>query len=295
MNSLEFYLAQLCGCKRDVTRVAGKVSGLTDCVFTGLCEALPEAKGKGSGVQESYSKANRGMGNVVAIFLVVAVMVAAIGSGNAMKTSTAIFFDISDTIIQNNTIRIDTIVGTPTQYIFYNENNDVDSTVFFNANDGTRRIEYNNHPQRIWSKTFRRGRLVHILFSINIDEAIRGDTIEISFFESGKPSGVVTLERDSMLPYPQLRTYFFENGQIEMQGVVDSYSVWAMPVGLWKIFDISGALIETFFSHPDEEGKDYIIVEEFSEGTLISRKKYNNYIQRESDPVLKEILYLKDD
>ena len=49
MNSLDFYLAQLFGCKRDVARVAGKVGGLTDCVFTGLCGALPEAKGKGDG------------------------------------------------------------------------------------------------------------------------------------------------------------------------------------------------------------------------------------------------------
>ena len=46
MNSLDFYLALLFGCKRDVARVAGKVGGLTDCVFTGLCGALPEAKGK---------------------------------------------------------------------------------------------------------------------------------------------------------------------------------------------------------------------------------------------------------
>ena len=47
MNRLDFYLALLFGCKRDVARVAGKVGGLTDCVFTGLCGALPEAKGKG--------------------------------------------------------------------------------------------------------------------------------------------------------------------------------------------------------------------------------------------------------
>ena len=33
MNRLDFYLAQLCGCKRDVARVAVKVGGLTDCVF----------------------------------------------------------------------------------------------------------------------------------------------------------------------------------------------------------------------------------------------------------------------
>ena len=46
MNSLDFYLAQLFGCKRDVARVAGKVGGLTEVFFTGLCGALPEAKGK---------------------------------------------------------------------------------------------------------------------------------------------------------------------------------------------------------------------------------------------------------
>ena len=66
----------LCGCKRDVARVAGKVGGLTDCVFTGLCGALPEAKGKGGGMQVAYSKANSGM-KKVSIFLVVAAMIAA--------------------------------------------------------------------------------------------------------------------------------------------------------------------------------------------------------------------------
>ena len=49
MNRLDFYLALFGGCKRDVARVAGKVGGLTDCVFAGLCGALPEAKGKGGG------------------------------------------------------------------------------------------------------------------------------------------------------------------------------------------------------------------------------------------------------
>ena len=58
MNSLDFYLALLCGCNRDVARVAGKVGGLTDCVFTGLCGALPEAKGKGGvlGGNRLYSR-----------------------------------------------------------------------------------------------------------------------------------------------------------------------------------------------------------------------------------------------
>ena len=46
MNSLDFYLALLFGCKRDVARVAGKVCGLTDSVFTDMCGALHEAKGK---------------------------------------------------------------------------------------------------------------------------------------------------------------------------------------------------------------------------------------------------------
>ena len=67
MNSLDFYLALLCGCKRDVARVAVKVGGLTDCVFTGLCGALPEAKGKGDGVQGAYSKAYRGILKAVVI------------------------------------------------------------------------------------------------------------------------------------------------------------------------------------------------------------------------------------
>ena len=74
MNSLDFYLALLFGCKRDVARVAVKVGGLTDCVFTGLCGALPEAKREGGGVQEAYSNANSGMWKVV--FFLVATMVA---------------------------------------------------------------------------------------------------------------------------------------------------------------------------------------------------------------------------
>ena len=73
MNSLDFYLALLFGCKRDVARIAGKVGGLTDCVFTGLCGALPKAKGKGGGVQGAYCKACSGIGKV-AIFLVAAAM-----------------------------------------------------------------------------------------------------------------------------------------------------------------------------------------------------------------------------
>ena len=75
MNSLDFYLAQLCGCKRDVARVAVKVGGLTDCVFTGLCGALPEAKGKGGEVQGAYSKANSGVGKVAIFLLVVAMFI----------------------------------------------------------------------------------------------------------------------------------------------------------------------------------------------------------------------------
>ena len=34
-------------CKRDITRVAGKVGGFTEDVFTGLCGALPVTKRKG--------------------------------------------------------------------------------------------------------------------------------------------------------------------------------------------------------------------------------------------------------
>ena len=88
MNSLDFYLALLFGCKRYVARVAVKVGGLTDCVFTGLCGALPEAKGKGGGVQGAYSKAGRGI-RKVAIFLVVAAMVAAWGCGSRQTGSSA--------------------------------------------------------------------------------------------------------------------------------------------------------------------------------------------------------------
>ena len=87
MNSLDFYLALLFGCKRDVARVAGKVGGFTDCVFTGLCGALPEAKGKGGGVQGAYSKAGRGIGKV-AIFLVVVAMVVAFGCKRGARTVT---------------------------------------------------------------------------------------------------------------------------------------------------------------------------------------------------------------
>ena len=74
MNSLDFYLAQLCGCKRDVARVAGKVGGLTDCVFTGLCGALPEAKGKGGGA-------------CVVLLLLAAVMFAGFGCCGSRKST----------------------------------------------------------------------------------------------------------------------------------------------------------------------------------------------------------------
>ena len=67
MNSLDLYLAQLCGCKRDVARVAGKVGGLTDCVFTGLCGALSEAKGKGGRVQGAYNQKYRNKKSMKAI------------------------------------------------------------------------------------------------------------------------------------------------------------------------------------------------------------------------------------
>ena len=89
MNSLDFYLALLFGCKRDVALVAVKVGGLTDCVFTGLCGALPEAKGKGGGAQGAYSKVNSGMKKVT-LFLVVATMFAAfsVARGTSVATPT---------------------------------------------------------------------------------------------------------------------------------------------------------------------------------------------------------------
>ena len=86
MNRLE-YLAQLGGCKRDVVRVAGKVGGLMDCVFTGLCGALPEAKGKG-GVQATKYLKYSNMKKEFLIF-VVAVMFAAFGCGSRQAGSNA--------------------------------------------------------------------------------------------------------------------------------------------------------------------------------------------------------------
>ena len=82
MNSLDFYLALLFGCKRDAARVAGKVGGLTDCVFTGLCGALPEAKGKGGEVQGAYIKGNSGVKRAVVIlslFVLIATQAKATG------------------------------------------------------------------------------------------------------------------------------------------------------------------------------------------------------------------------
>ena len=115
---------------------------------------------------------------------------------------------------------------------------------------------------------------------------IENDTIYIQFYKSGKQQLIHTVVKDSF-QYPQLSTWFFENGQIQSQGVNDAYKVWIVPFGLWKEYDSLGNLIKTTYYHPDEPEKDYIIMREYSNNKLISEKKYNNFVQYESDPIEK--------
>ena len=79
MNRLDFYLALLGGCKRDVARVAGKVGGLTDCVFTGLCEALPETKCRAGGLMGRNGGYHR-KGVCVSIIIIIALILCSCGN-----------------------------------------------------------------------------------------------------------------------------------------------------------------------------------------------------------------------
>ena len=47
----------LFGCRRDIARVAGKVGGFTEGIFSGLCGALPVTKRNG-GWQVAYNQIN---------------------------------------------------------------------------------------------------------------------------------------------------------------------------------------------------------------------------------------------
>jgi hypothetical protein len=94
---------------------------------------------------------------------------------------------------------------------------------------------------------------------------------------------------DNFYPYPQLSASFFENGMIHQKGIIDMYNgLAAMPVSLWEEYDSLGILIETIYYLPDENGKDFILIEKYADGKLISSKKYNNYVQYESEPIEKK-------
>lgn len=112
----------------------------------------------------------------------------------------------------------------------------------------------------------------------------KGDTSYISYYPGGQTEMLSTIEQDSAY-YPLRITFFHPNGQKREEGLNDEYQVWGMPVGTWHTYDSEGSLIETTFYHPDESGKDYMIVKEYDKGKLISTKIYNNYVQYESDPV----------
>ena len=209
-------------------------------------------------------------------------------NGNIRRIS---FYRDKDNSFSGDTIEISYFASGKLSEITIVDDNNQLRTKRFHSSTGTLSDISFAQGDTIMMHFFPNGNVSGIEFYRSEDNARRGDTISISYFESGKPEVVVTLVND-WFPFPQLQTFFFECGQIRMQGVHDSFNVTSLPVGLWKTFDSSGALIRTDYFHPSmEEGEDFIIVEEFSDGKLISRRKYNNHVQNESDPTLREQLY----
>jgi len=119
------------------------------------------------------------------------------------------------------------------------------------------------------------------------ENQIKQDTLYIRYYKNGYPEIINIIESDSLM-YPQSQFSYFENGMIREKGLIDIYNTEAMPIGQWEKYDSLGSLIETTYYHPDKEGRDYIIIKSYSEGKLVSEKKFNNYVQYESDPIEKE-------
>jgi antitoxin component YwqK of YwqJK toxin-antitoxin module len=224
--------------------------------------------------------------------LIILVAVATVALNCCRSRGVSQFADTSKIDAQTGNIRIDTIYSDwLTKYLYYNNDDSIpDSTklVYYDINMYT--IEYNKRPRRFSSKTFySNGKLSYIMFAC--DNPQNGDTAYTQYYENGKQQMIHTFadDRGNHL----LEIWFYENGEMK-KGLIGEYGVQLMPVGLWEKYDSLGVLVETTFYHPDKPGKDYIMIKKYSDGKCISVKKYNNYVQNESDPIEYDTLSVKN-
>ena len=262
MNSLDFYLALFGGCKRDVARVAGKVGGLTNCVFTGLCGALPEAKGKGGEMQGAYSKANSGMEKAVFILGVFALILSGCGNPKRVKQE-HITSDDAENIISYVT---DSINPWGNRILKFGN----DSVYAFNEDSVISYILYLDTTMAIKRIIFENGKKSYIEYN----PFIAKNLIQAEYFfpDTNIPShqyyfrdSIIFTEGNPIKVY-QYGVSYHKNGKIEYSGHQGVFIANGVAVGVWHYYDSLGFLTKTHnYIYPKDYGDfyPYVIVSEY--------------------------------
>ena len=226
-----------------VARLAGKVGGLTEVFFTGLCGALPAPKCRG------------------AIFLVVvAVMFAGFGCGGRTNSGLIAQHNCYDTGGTSNNAIVEEYIDTDgAKVIKYGTADLIDSIMIFNSTGYLQTIQYG--------------------FGSDIPANF---VLQKKYYDNGNIWGIeITKDTLIVIDGHHLRAYKWEafyhsNGSLRMKG----YSTGGLMVGQWLIYDSSGYLIEECMYVPINYNSDssYFSVKTFyPSGALREEKRYSYF------------------
>ncbi|OCG23440.1 hypothetical protein A9G11_05625 [Gilliamella sp. wkB108] len=99
-------------------------------------------------------------------------------------------------------------------------------------------------------------------------------TQKVSTPKHSKTNSSISL--DNLPRCYSLRIEYYPNGQISEKGCQGHFDATGISVGNWYNYDLSGALVQVTYYHPDVFGKDYKIVTTYDKkGKMLTKKIFN--------------------